>query len=72
MLTKSRLQLSLQWSSLFISVCSSLKADAMIGAAETKDGSCSVAQERGLHYRNWLAFYAQSQGFLFGLIQRGC
>lgn len=48
-------------------ICSSLKSDALIEAAEeTKDGSFFVAQEKGLRtQKQWLAFYAQNQGTIW-------
>ncbi|OIB06169.1 glutamate 5-kinase [Streptococcus pneumoniae] len=48
-------------------ICSSLKSDSMIEAAEeTEDGSYFVAQEKGLRtQKQWLAFYAQSQGSIW-------
>ena len=48
-------------------ICSSLKPDALIEAAEeTHDGSFFFAQEKGLRtQKQWLAFYAKSQGIIW-------
>ena len=67
MLTKIKAATIATESGVPVYICSSLKADAMIEAAEeTKDGSYFVAQEKGLRtQKQWLAFYAQSQGSIW-------
>ncbi len=67
MLTKIKAATIATESGVPVYICSSLKSDAMIEAAEeTKDGSYFVAQEKGLRtQKQWLAFYAQSQGSIW-------
>ena len=67
MLTKIKAATIATESGVPVYICSSLKADAMIEAAEeTKDGSYFIAQEKGLRtQKQWLAFYAQSQGSIW-------
>ena len=67
MLTKIKAATIATESGVPVYICSSLKSDALIEAAEeTKDGSYFVAQEKGLRtQKQWLAFYAQSQGTIW-------
>lgn len=67
MLTKNKAATIATESGVPVYICSSLNSDAMIEAAEeTKDGSYFVAQKKGLRtQKQWLAFYAQSQGSIW-------
>ena len=67
MLTKIKAATIATESGVPVYICSSLKSDALIEAAEeTRDGSFFVAQEKGLRtQKQWLAFYAQSQGTIW-------
>ena len=67
MLTKIKAATIATESGVSVYICSSLKSDALIEAAEeTRDGSFFVAQEKGLRtQKQWLAFYAQSQGTIW-------
>ena len=67
MLTKIKAATIATESGVPVYICSSLKSDSMIEAAEeTEDGSYFVAQEKGLRtQKQWLAFYAQSQGSIW-------
>ena len=67
MLTKIKAATIATESGVPVYICSSMKSDALIEAAEeTKDGSFFVAQEKGLRtQKQWLAFYAQSQGTIW-------
>ena len=67
MLTKIKAATLATMSGVPVYICSSMKSDALIEAAEeTKDGSFFVAQEKGLRtQKQWLAFYAQSQGTIW-------
>jgi len=64
MLTKIKAATLATMSGVPVYICSSLKTDALLEAAEeTKDGSLFLAQEKGLKtQKQWLAFYAKSQG----------
>ena len=67
MLTKIKAATIATESGVPVYICSSMKSDALIEAAEeTRDGSFFVAQEKGLRtQKQWLAFYAQSQGTIW-------
>ena len=67
MLTKIKAATIATESGVPVYICSSLKPDALIEAAEeTLDGSFFVAQEKGLRtQKQWLAFYAKSQGAIW-------
>ena len=67
MLTKIKAATIATESGVPVYICSSLKVDAMIEAAEeSKDGSYFVAQEKGLRtQKQWLAFYVRVK-VLFG------
>lgn len=67
MLTKIKAATIATESGVPVYICSSLKSDALIEAAEeTHDGSFFVAQEKGLRtQKQWLAFYAKSQGIIW-------
>lgn len=64
MMTKIKAAMIATGSGVPVYICSSLKPDAMIEAAEKQeDGSIFVAQEKGLRtQKQWLAFYAKSKG----------
>ena len=70
MLTKIKAATIATESGVPVYICSSLKSDAMIEAAEkTKDGSYFVAQEKGLRTQNnGLPFMLRAK-VLFGLIK---
>ena len=67
MLTKIKAAMLATMSGVPVYICSSLKSDALLEAAEeTKDGSLFSAQEKGLKtQKQWLAFYAKSQGEIY-------
>jgi glutamate 5-kinase len=67
MLTKIKAATLATMSGVPVYICSSLKSDALLEAAEeTKDGSLFLAQEKGLKtQKQWLAFYAKSQGEIY-------
>ncbi|KTF20761.1 glutamate 5-kinase [Streptococcus gordonii] len=67
MLTKIKAATLATMSGVPVYICSSLKTDALLEAAEkTKDGSLFLAQEKGLKtQKQWLAFYAKSQGEIY-------
>ena len=67
MLTKIKAATLATMSGVPVYICSSLKTDALLEAAEeTKDGSFFLAQEKGLKtQKQWLAFYAKSQGEIY-------
>ena len=67
MLTKIKAATLATMSGVPVYICSSLKNDALLEAAEeTKDGSLFLAQEKGLKtQKQWLAFYAKSQGEIY-------
>ena len=71
MLTKIKAATIATESGVPVYICSSLKPDALIEAAEeTNDGSYFVSQEKGLRtQKQWLAFYATSQGSIW--VDRG-
>jgi hypothetical protein len=67
MLTKIKAAILATMSGVPVYICSSLKSDALLEAAEeSKDGSFFLAQEKGLKtQKQWLAFYAKSQGEIY-------
>ena len=67
MLTKIKAATLATMSGVPVYICSSLKTDALLEAAEkTKDGSLFLAQKKGLKtQKQWLAFYAKSQGEIY-------
>lgn len=67
MLTKMKAATIATESGVPVYICSSMKSDALIEAAEeTNDGSYFVSQEKGLRtQKQWLAFYAKSQGVIW-------
>ena len=64
MLTKIKAATIATESGVPVYICSSLKEDALLEAAEkTQDGSYFTAQDKFLrNQKQWLAFYAPSQG----------
>ena len=67
MLTKIKAATLATMSGVPVYICSSLKTDALLEAVEeTKDGSLFLAQQKGLKtQKQWLAFYAKSQGEIY-------
>ena len=64
MLTKLKAATLATESGVPVYICSSLKSDALIEAAEGQaDGSYFLAEDKGLKtQKQWLAFYAESKG----------
>ena len=64
MLTKLKAATLATESGVPVYICSSLKSDALIEAAEEQaDGSYFLAEDKGLKtQKQWLAFYAESKG----------
>ena len=64
MLTKLKAATLATESGVPVYICSSLKSDALIEAAqEQADGSYFLAEDKGLKtQKQWLAFYAESKG----------
>ena len=71
MLTKIKAATLATMSGVPVYICSSLKSNALLEAAsQTRDGSFFSAQDKGLKtQKQWLAFYAKSQGAIF--VDRG-
>lgn len=66
MLTKIKAATIATESGVPVYICSSLKSDSMIEAAEeTEDGSTLLLKRRACTQKQWLAFYAQSQGSIW-------
>ena len=67
MLTKIKAATLATMSGVPVYICSSLKTDSLLEAAEeTKDGSLFLTHEKGLKtQKQWLAFYAKSQGEIY-------
>ena len=67
MLTKLKAATLATESGVPVYICSSLKPDALIEAAqEQADGSYFLAEDKGLKtQKQWLAFYAESKGALW-------
>ena len=67
MATKLKAAIVATESGVPVYICSSLKADALMEAAqEQADGTLFLAQEKGMRtQKQWLAFYAESQGSIF-------
>ena len=73
MLTKIKAATIATESGVPVYICSSLKADAMIEAAEeTKDGSYFVAQEKGLRYPETMASLLCSESGVLIWVDKGC
>ncbi|MBP2619841.1 glutamate 5-kinase [Streptococcus panodentis] len=71
MLTKIKAATIATESGVPVYICSSLKEDALLEAAnQQEDGSYFIAQKKGLKtQKQWLAFYARSQGAIY--VDRG-
>ena len=67
MLTKIKAATLATMSGVPVYICSSLKDNALMEAAsQTKDGTFFSAQDKGLkNQKQWLAFYAKSQGAIY-------
>ncbi|WP_297663374.1 glutamate 5-kinase [uncultured Streptococcus sp.] len=67
MLTKIKAATLATMSGVPVYICSSLKSNALLEAAsQTRDGSFFSAQDKGLKtQKQWLAFYAKSQGAIY-------